>query len=91
MSEIICPCCRGEGELEYTCQNCSGTGMDPTEDNAFGQCHFCYGEGDAKQPCFKCHGVGWLDEDDLGEEDEEDEDEDEDEEDEDEDEDEDYR
>lgn len=60
MSEIICPVCRGDGEVEYDCQDCNGTGYDPTEDNVFGQCHTCYGEGVAVQVCFKCCGSGVI-------------------------------
>ncbi|MFK3709390.1 molecular chaperone DnaJ [Leclercia adecarboxylata] len=63
MSEIICLVCRGEGEAEYDCCDCNGTGYDPTEDNAFGQCHTCYGEGTAVQECFKCRGSGVIYED----------------------------
>jgi len=71
MSEIICPVCRGDGEAEYGCRDCNGTGYDPTEDNAFGQCHTCYGEGTAVQECFKCRGSGviYQDNDDDEEED----------------------
>lgn len=60
MSEIICPVCCGDGEVEYGCRDCNGTGYDPTEDNAFGQCHTCYGEGTAVQECFKCCGSGVI-------------------------------
>ncbi|HHT0214209.1 molecular chaperone DnaJ [Klebsiella michiganensis] len=60
MSEIICPVCRGDGEAEYDCRDCNGTGYDPTEDNAFGQCHTCYGEGTTVQECFKCRGSGVI-------------------------------
>ncbi|HIC7892476.1 TPA: molecular chaperone DnaJ [Citrobacter freundii] len=69
MSEIICPVCRGDGEVEYDCSNCNGTGYDPTEDNAFGQCHTCYGEGAAVQECFKCRGSGVIYEDNDDEDD----------------------
>lgn len=58
MNEIICPTCRGDGELEYGCQNCAGTGYDPTDENPFGQCHNCYGECSAVQTCYTCHGSG---------------------------------
>lgn len=58
--EIICPVCRGDSEVEYDCQDCNGTGYDPTEDNAFGQCHTCYGEGTAVQECFNCRGLGVI-------------------------------
>ncbi|TNI53035.1 molecular chaperone DnaJ [Aeromonas dhakensis] len=60
---IQCPVCRGEGECNYTCQACDGSGYDPTEDNAFAQCHTCYGEGEATQTCFKCGGSGEIYED----------------------------
>lgn len=60
MSEIICPVCFGEGEAEYDCRECNGTGYDPTEDNAFGQCHTCYGEGTSVQECFMCRRSGVI-------------------------------
>ena len=79
--EIICPVCHGDGEVEYDCQDCSGTGYDPTEDNAFGQCHTCYGEGTAVQECFNCCSLGVIYQDDDTDPDSPDEDEDEDEDD----------
>lgn len=60
MEEIICPLCRGEGEVEYECRDCQGTGYDPTEDNHFGQCHTCYGDQTAVQVCFSCSGAGVI-------------------------------
>ncbi|MFQ2713542.1 hypothetical protein ACK3YJ_01390 [Aeromonas caviae] len=70
MSEIICPVCRGHGEVEYDCNDCNGTGYDPTEDNPFGQCHTCYGQGTAVQECFKCSGSGVIYQDNGSEEEE---------------------
>lgn len=55
---VVCPICRGEGIAEYECENCAGTGREPTEDNHHGQCHTCYGDGVAEQICFKCWGAG---------------------------------
>lgn len=78
MSEIVCPVCRGHGEVEYDCRDCNGTGYDPTEDNAFGQCHTCYGEGTAVQECFKCRGAGVIYQDDDNDDEDPDSDDDED-------------
>lgn len=60
MSEATCPVCCGLGEAEYDCRNCDTTGYDPTEDNAFGQCHNCYGEKETVQECFNCGRIGAI-------------------------------
>lgn len=65
----ICSCCRGTGgPVEVTCENCAGTGYDPSEDNPFAQCHSCYGEGITDEDiCPKCGGAVEMDDDELEE------------------------
>ncbi len=66
MSEKICPVCRGRGgDVTVSCPDCGGTGANPNEDNAFGQCHTCHGDGEIQEDiCSRCNGDGTIGEDD---------------------------
>lgn len=59
MSWISCSMCRGRPEnVEINCPNCHGTGIDPTEEKPFAQCHECYGDGTiVAEICPECFGV----------------------------------
>ncbi|WP_394165527.1 AAA family ATPase [Neptunomonas phycophila] len=58
-----CLTCNGQGGgFIVECENCQGSGYDPTEEKPFAQCHTCFGDKVVEvEECFDCMGSGITD------------------------------
>tara|TARA_R110000822_G_scaffold6960_1_gene29000 strand:- start:174 stop:350 length:177 start_codon:yes stop_codon:yes gene_type:complete len=57
---IVCPECEGEGEIDYTCGSCAGSGEGMWPGTT---CTICKGSGGGVEVCDTCGGDGEVDDD----------------------------